>query len=214
MFESYDSEVFARVEKDAKSLDYYNDFPSHDAEKIGVGYGPTKRLSLLDNSFRYGVTSKLFDGQLLCHAKYELARVQIDEKGFGMVFDKETPELDYFAVNLKGSIDHTNETYPNLAHTQKVKLNVSFYCKNDRGYDKKTFSHELDVIANRGDAYTFFGFKVNPDEVSRVQGISVTYEQISDNLNKNYQGQDLEEVRNLSKALLHYEIFLPNTTWR
>jgi hypothetical protein len=214
VFDSYDSEVFKRVEPDSRTLDYYDDFPSHDVNKIGVGFGPTKRLSLLDNSFRYGVTSKLFDGQLFCHAKYELVRVQIDENGFGVIFDKETPELDYFAINLKGSIDHTNGIYTDLTHTQNITLKVSFYCKNDLGYDKKTFTHDLNVIANRSDAYTFFGFDVNPNEVSRVQGISIEYVQNSDNLNKNYQGEDLTAVRALDKALLLYEIFLPNTTWR
>ena len=207
VFTKYTDSTVARVDPDTKTLNYVDDYPSHDESKIGVGYGPTKRLSLLDNSFRYGYVSKLFDGQLFCNGKYQIARTQIDESGFGVLFEKETPSLDYFAINLKGAVDYTTDIKVG-AHFSNVDLKVSFYCKNDKGYDKKTFTYNLDVgtnIAENPNSYTFFGFKVNEREVSRVQGISVEYELKNDDYVTAYE---------LDHSLLIYEILLPNTTWR
>lgn len=208
LFKTYDSPVAKRVDKDIETLSYYDDYPSHDESKIGVGYGPTKRLSLLDNSFRYGYVSKLFDGQLFCNGKYQIARTQIDEGGFGILFEKETPKLDYIAINFKAAVDYTTETRVS-GHVSTVDFKVSFYCKNDKGYDKKTFVCEnLDVNCNAPENpnnYTFFGFKLDDREVLRVQGISIEYKLKSDEYVTAY---------NLDHSLLIYEILLPNTTWR
>ena len=100
VFEKYSDPVFARIDSDAETLKY-------DSLDVNERYGTHKKLSNYDNSFRYGAKSKLFDGQMFCYGKYELARCQIDENGFGLIFDKETPYLDYFAMNLKASSDHT-----------------------------------------------------------------------------------------------------------
>lgn len=214
VFESYDDPVFKRVDKDSETLEYdymYED--KNDESLIGKVYGPTKKLSRIDNSFKYGVASKLFDGQITCHSKYEIARAQIDETGFALIFDKEAPELDYFAMNFKGSIDHKQEIIKVPSCVMEVKIKVSFFCKNDKGYEMKTFTHDLETDVNGG--YTFFGFKVDSDEIKRVQGISIAYEYLGDDLEtKELSAEQISTIRGLQRALWVYELFLPNTIWR
>jgi hypothetical protein len=211
---SYEDTTFDRLEPEANELDYYVDSVSNNDHLIGEGYGPSKKLSRQDSSFKYGVTSKLFDGQMFCNSKYEQARVQMDEKGFGMVFSKEIYELPsagqnagYFALQFKASMDHTNKEMQPVAHNQTVDLKISFYCKNDQGFDKVTYVMENVVAEANGGNYTFVAFKLNKDELKRIQGLSLEY---------TFKSIDKPSVANLplQKSLLIYEILMPYTIWR
>ena len=64
------------------------------------GFGPKNALSNVDESFKYGYTSKLFDGRMHCYGRYETVRVQIDESGMGTLFSKEMVKGEYFLMQF------------------------------------------------------------------------------------------------------------------
>ena len=234
VFSKYNDANFRLVDRDAYSdLTYEDDYFPGDSERyLNVGYGPTRKMARIDSSFKYGYISKLFDGQMFCHSRYQYARVQIDEKGFGYVFSKECNLDTYFAINFKASYDYTKyevcdfSVYPtsrgnvpnNILTT--VNLKISFYCKNDKGFVKKTFTHELDVITNGSEnpnIYTFFGFRTTNYDLSRVAGFSIEYDFDRDDINKNPM-RDLKDFDGnpytLDHSLMLYEVFMPKTIWK
>lgn len=203
---------FSLLEEKADELAYTKDYADNKEELIGVGYGPTMKMSRFEESFKYGYLSKLFDGQMFCNGNFQLARVQIDENGFGTLFDKEgvlnEEESPYFALNFKSSVDYTNLDHPVKSHLSSFDLKISFYLRTTDGFRRQTYVHSLsDIPTNFGEGYgiyTFFGFRLNPSEVSRIQGISIEYENVNDEYTKNY---------GLDHSLMLYEMFLVDINW-
>lgn len=204
---------------DMPNLDYSTD--SKDEKYIGVGYGPTKKMNSIDDIFKYGYISKLFDGQMFCNAKYELVRVQLDERGFGVMFDKEIVTYDYFAINFKVVVNDPNDQIPlHTPHLSSIKLNVHFYVKDNGKYNKISTSHVIENMLTNGiemnsnmpsGPYVFYALnlKMMPElDLTRCCGFSVDYELINDEIFNQYPQQDL------SYAVLLYEVLFPNSTWR
>ena len=233
VFTKYSDPNFRLVDSASfKDLSYEDDYYPNDENKyLNTGYGPTKKMSRLDNSFRYGILSKLFDGQMFCHGRFQHARVQIKESGFGTLFSKETDLNTYFALNFKASYDYTkydvadyspwgSTNVPNGVYT-KVNLKISFYCKSNNGYIQKTFSYPVDKIITNGAEepriYTFFGFRTTNYDLSRVAGFSVEFDFDREDINANPM-RDLKDKNGnpyqLDYSLMLYEVFMPNTTWR
>ena len=235
VFREYDDANFRLVDHDAyENLSYTSDyFPNDEDKYLDVGYGPTRKMGRIDDSFRYGYLSKLFDGQMFCHSRFQAARVQIDESGFGVLFDKETNFNTYFALNLKASYDYTkyNEAdftpystaeIPNVSECETgVNLKISFYCVENDGYVKKTMTYELDNLITNGHErtaiYTFFGFRTTNLELERVRGLSIEFDFDRDDITKNPY-KDLKDKEGnpfeLDYSLMLYELFMPNTIWR
>ena len=241
VFTEYDDPNFRLVDSSsAKSLTYEDDYYPNDENKyLNKGFGPTKKCSRLDDSFRYGYLSKLFDGQMFCHSRYQYARVQIKESGFGALFNKETNLDTYFALNFKASYDYTKyeevdflpyyegashvPAIPNVPNGIKsaVNLKISFFCKEDKGYVKKTFTYPVSDIVTNGSEnpaiYTFFGFSCRRYSLSRVAGFSIEFDFDRDDINANPMKELKDKKGNpyaLDYSLMLYEVFMPNTTWR
>lgn len=203
---------FSLLEDQADKLDYTKDYSYDEKELIGVGYGPTMKMSSKEESFKYGYLSKLYDGQMFCNGHYQLARVQIDESGFGTLFEKEgvlnTNENPYFALNFKASVDYTNKDHRVSAHLSSFDIKISFYLRNADGFRKQSYVYSLsDIPTNYSESYgtyTFFGFKLNSAEVNRIQGVSIEYMNVEDEYTKNYD---------LSHSLMLYEMFITDTSW-
>ena len=86
VFTNYNDPNFQELQPDYESYSYTSDIYEPQEKK---SYGQSFKLSKTEQSFRYGYISKLFNGQMFCNGSYEIARVQIDEDGFGMKFNKE-----------------------------------------------------------------------------------------------------------------------------
>ena len=233
VFTEYDDPNFRLVDRDAfENLSYTDDYYPNDENKyLGPGYGPTKKLSRIDDSFRYGYLSKLYDGQLFCHMRFQYARVQIDENGFGALFAKETNLNTYFAMNFKASYDYTKyeevdfspygtKNIPNGIYTS-VNLKISFYCKEEKGYVQKTFTYPMSNIVTNGSEnpsiYSFFGFRTTNYDLSRVAGYSIEFEFDRDDITANPMKELKDKKGNpyqLDYSLMLYEVFMPGTTWR
>ena len=200
---------------------------TYDKEDPGEGmkaYGPAVRLSNYDDSFKYGVVSKMFDGQMFCNGDYQNARTQVEPtnsgegKGFGVLFSKECNDASYFMMNFKCSV--ITEASQNLSSGKSnLKLTISFILKNDTGYTYVPVEYEVDnVPTNSGDdhfippysgrnnMYTCFGFSLENLSLNRLIGFTVQYEKIADTVSPLYSDQTYH-------AMMLYEVSFPYTTW-
>lgn len=157
-----------------------------DSEPLIEEYGKEFKMGAVDDSFRYGYQSKLYDGQMVCGAQngmdgkdgrpdytYQKGRVQTAESGFSIRFSKESNELHYFAMQFKASTDNTREYYtvggteykkqPDnaLYHDSSIALTVTLFLKNNEGIVGYPFTINVDFdkkSTNVGAHYTFVAF--------------------------------------------------------
>ena len=215
VFTNFNDPNFLALQKDAEEYSYTSDIYEPEGDK--KSYGQTFMLSKTEQSFRYGYISKLFNGQMFCNGNYELARVQIDEQGFGAKFKKEIKEYNYLALNFKASLDYRRDgVSTNIpSHISQINLIINFYCKTDNGsYHRVPVSYQIDDLkTNTPESigysnYVFFGFDLTTiEKIDRCTGISIEYELISDE----YIASHSED--NWKHCLLLYELFLPGSTW-
>jgi len=194
-------------------LDYSPDFKPNEVY-INKTYGPTYKMSRVDESFKYGYISKLFDGQIFCDGYYELARIQGDERGFGRLFDKEIYSLNndaYFALQFKASTN-VNGTRINVPeHMSTIDMHVSFYLKDGNNYTQIKTSYEIEVPTNKYESqsdscYRFFAFSLKNIDLTRCKGFSLSYDLIYD--------EEVVKNPNLLHSLLYYEMMFVNANWR
>ena len=200
----------------------YDKVKPEDTEK--KAYGPSVKLSNYDDSFRYGVTSKLFDGQMFCNGDFQNSRTQVEptnqgaEHGFGVLFSKESNDASYFMMNFKCSVvtassQNLSSGYSNL------KVTVSFILKNNNGYTYVPVTgtvenvptnsgddHYLPPFSGRDNMYVCYGFSLAGLNITRLIGFTVQYEKISDTVSPKYDEQTYH-------AMMLYEVSFPYTTW-
>ena len=222
VFTSLNDIAFRNCDDDWNSYSYtYDKELPIDGSKA---YGPTVALSNYDNSFKYGVSSKMFDGQMFCNGDYANARTQVqsindgESKGFGILFSKECNDASYFMMNFKCSV--VLEDNQNLkSGTSNLRVNVSFILKNNDGYTYVPTTYDvLSVPTNSGDQhfippfseresmYTCFGFSLANLEINRLVGFTIQYEKLSDTVSPSYSEQSYH-------AMMLYEVSFPHTTW-
>jgi hypothetical protein len=205
-------------------------------------YGYDHNLMKADSSFYYGVQSKLFDGEVHCDGYYQKHRVQTNQKGFSVRFQKESDELTYFAMQFKATTNNQIKCYrPNstevwdpetssdglLFHDSEIELTVTLYVKEEAkivGYDFTSVIPFKNKETNDGNRYKFYAFDLTnltkDDEeftLSRLVGLSVTFEftEFGDELIDWNEGKEIDgqPVPPIDYALFIYEIFLPYTYW-
>ena len=172
-------------------------------------YGPEHALNKYDDSFNYGVQSKLFDGEVRCLGRYQRVRVQIRNTGFSVRFSKESDELTYFAVQFKAAVDYTKPEYQSIGqnghhNSSLTSLTVSIYVKEGleiKRVDYVTSNIQIDNYRTNAEYYYFYAFKL--ENLSRMVGFSMEYE---------YSDPEAEAA-NLDYSLFLYEVFLPYTSW-
>lgn len=194
--------VFTRLENVDYEEDYKNyqkcepnwfeyDYVWDKEDPVSLGkkaYGPAVSLNKADNSFKQGVRSKLFDGQMFCNGDFQQARVQVgsitsDYDGFGFQFGKECFSSSYFMCNFKCStVTDKNQNLQNTLYTN-LTIKLGFYLKNDTGFTYVPVSYSIEKVpTNSGDdhaqwyedeakwyrgriqEYVCFGFKLHDDE--------------------------------------------------
>ena len=185
-------------------------------------YGPAVAMTKLDDSFKYGVVSKMFDGQMFCNGDYQRSRTQVEpinnedaSKGLGVLFSKETNNASYFMMNFKCSV--VTETNQNLGRSSTMlEIKINFFLKNDTGYTRVPVSYVIDdVPTNSSDGmpterfnnYVCFGFKLDNIETDRLIGFSIQYDKLMDEYSKAHP-----EEKTLH-AMMLYEVSFPYTTW-
>lgn len=91
---------------------------------VGVSYGATNKMTLINERFAKGYLSKLYNGQVLCHGWSSYAWVVLDQSGFGTRFPGEIKNAKYFAVALRGGSDFNPE------RLSSFDISVTFYKEN------------------------------------------------------------------------------------
>jgi len=203
VFTKFGEDNFNLVEPRHDDYVYINDFTEEITGEDLYPYGPNNNLSDINDSFRYGYMSKLFDGQLFCDGDYEKARVQIDTSGFGRTFSKELYSSTYFAISFKTSIEYrrivdvdgqdveidiskwwNGSNVGSLVHDCGINLTINFYLKNAHGYERVPVSYEIADIPSNGSEdpltranYILFGFEIGHSvpSLDRCAGISIEY---------------------------------------
>lgn len=212
VFTKFGEENFVYNQSDYEKYSYSYDI--YEPPEGQLSYGQTFALSKTEPSFKYGYVSKLFNGQMFCNGKYEIARVQINEGGFGMKFNKELDKYSYFALNFKASLDYRrdgkNTNIP--GHNSKINLLINFYCKTDnQKLHRIPVSYEIDEVKTNNpenhESYIFFGFALDNIKIDRCTGISIEYQLLSDDYKESHPSEEW------THCLLLYELFLPNSTW-
>ena len=218
VFTSVNDATFDYNEPNADEYIYYYDISEPEGDDVGkTPYGPAVKLSNYDDSFRYGVIGKLFDGQMFCNGYYANARVQVKPgrgNGFGALFSKECDNASYMMLNFKCAT--VTETRQDLNRGEsEIKLIISLIYKNETGYSYVPVTYTLaGVPTNSGDAfntsgrysaYTCFGFGFDNLNTDRLIGFTFEYEKISDNID----GYGEEKYH----SVMLYEVSFPHTTW-
>lgn len=202
-------------------------------------YGPAVRLSNQDSSFKYGVSSKLFDGQMFCNGDFQHSRTQVGSTnlgnygGFAVRFAKECSYYEYFMCNFKCS--YVTSLSQNLNfHYSDITLKLGFYLRNEQGFTYVPVEYDIEKVpTNSGDdhfvppysgrlsSYICFGFKLHQEkddgllDLSRLVGISFEYQ-----LNKIWTSSNPSTEVDLNPSeytpyhsIMLYEISLPHSTW-
>ncbi len=172
--------------------------------------------------------------------EYQKGRVQIDEEGCSVRFSKESGELHYFAMQFKATTDNTVDCYPvgsdeisianqklnpkhdeNLFHESTFDLTITLYTKTNKGIVAHPFKSFIDLTGlneggkyktNNGHFYTFFAFDLEEYNLSRLVGVSVSYDLNDGDALINWNKQKDPTIK-LDYALFLYELFFPYTSW-
>lgn len=202
-------------------------------EEEGIkAYGPAVAMINLDDSFRYGVVSKMFDGQMFCNGDFQKSRTQVEptnqgqDKGFGVLFSKESNDSTYFMMNLKCSVVY--EDFQNLPTCYSdLKITVGFYLRNDTGYTYEPMTYKIPRVptnsgddhfmppyASRNNMYVCFGFSTENIETNRLIGFSIQYEYEGIYVSRDESNTaEVSFTEDILHAIMLYEVSFPHTTW-
>ena len=234
-YEHWDSELKnaehkASFDKNANRILKYSDIGQIDKNLLidnpyddVRSYAEAFNLMSVDQSFYYGVQSKLFDGEAYCDGYYQRHRVQSNEQGFSVRFSKESDELTYFAMQFKATTNNQIECYKvgsndkarsdqDMFHNSTIKLTITLYVKEDAkivGYDFYSDIAFDNNTTNDGSHYKFYAFDLTEHSLSRLVGFSVTFNILNDDLIEWNQTKGVD----IDYALFLYEVFFPYTYW-
>ena len=201
-------------------VNYVYEYDKEEPEQ-GKAYGPAVKLSGYDSSFKYGIASKMFDGQMFCNGDYANARTQVEpinqgeDKGLGVLFSKESSDASYIMMNFKCSVVlKDNQNLPTCE--SEIELHIGLYFKNDNGYTYVPVKYTIsNVPTNSGDShseqrfsmYRCFGFSLENFKTEHLIGFSVQYKKIADTYSTIHPDETTYH------ALMLYEVSFPHTTW-
>lgn len=172
------------------------------------GYGPSYKMNRVDDIFSYGYLSKLYDGQMTCLGYYQLARVQMDECGFGVVYDKEmVNNSKYISFQFKGQLYKENTEIG--LHYSNVIFKVSLYSRNGSEFKENQFVINLNNLPTNRDDYTLLTIPIEKYNFSRIAGYSISYEFINDELL-----DAANDKKGYQYSIMLYEVLFPNSSWR
>ena len=217
---------FRDCDNEWSSYAYEYDKDDKPSDESLVPYGPKVRMTSLDDSFKYGIASKLFDGQMFCNGDFQKSRTQVEplnqgaDKGFGILLSKETNDASYMMMNFKCSVVYEQDQYLSKCYSD-LTIKIGLYMRNGNGYTLQPVSYVVEKVpTNSGDSdrtnnYVCFGFSLEKIDTKRLIGFSVEYEYGDINLyNKNtdtYYPYEFSEQ--IYHAMMLYEVSFPKTTW-
>ena len=191
-------------------------------------------LSNIENSFKYGYASKLFDNWPECGGRYEKARIQIDNNqrkgGFNAKFNKECDNAPYTAFIFQNGVGKRDasgdERFKDILRCNcTIDLTIGFFIRTDEGKGEETYrldnyKYQISGFYNNCSHYCFFGFSLENIEIARCQGISISYDVVSI-IEEKKVGQTTEYIDHTAEynsdqighCIYAYEMWFPHSSW-
>ena len=209
-------------------LDWDSDRPVAD---YGIGFGPTKNMTSLDESFAKGYLSKLYDGRIRCDGYQARSRVQLDSTGYATYFPKELISYKYFAIFARGgtTCERVFKTFPTF------DINVTFYTHDSATNVYEAHSIDMKNLKIRTNDHgltniiSFYFEDLFGDgwdtKLSHTVAMSMTYhvtnygvagyrEDYSDAATvTNLTDTIADNTKEHKLCLMLYEVMIPDSTW-
>lgn len=183
----------------------------HDKE---FGYNHCMSKTTNNKDFKYGVTSKLFDGRVWCEGLYNLSRVQVNKSGFAMRFTKYLLDAKYLAFSVRGGTDFLDSEEFGR-HNITIDFVWSFYRLNGDAYERINYNFKnlnIPVDNNTETAFVFAGpgFMDFAYEIGKSEAFSIEWScyDLPDNVTDDYR---IKEKHHLS--LMLYELIIGESVW-
>ena len=185
---------------------------------VGVLYGQTKKLNLINSAFSRGYLSKLYNGQIQCDSWSSYSLVELDKTGYGTFFPVELHRASYFAFSCRGGSDTPENIGGRLS---RFNINVTFYKLENEGYTGTTFALDnVPLETNNSAQHTSlvgFYFDELGYDPSGVIGMSITYELKEDKCEIDgvevHPSDDFSDSDPYHTGLMMLEVFFPDSEW-
>jgi len=174
-------------------------------------------LARVDDSFKLGAISKLYDGRVRCEGYYQKSRAQLDKVGFSAKLPLKMKHCDYFAFSCRGGTTLENPLMEELYYN----FTISFYTIGEQGMYVKHIYKLDDLLVNtdnqsRTNLVSFYIDQDKVDNKFRLED-TVAYEIRWECADPKLELHNLTDDRNVKEkdhlALMLYEVFLGNSVW-
>lgn len=203
------------------------DYPDQDRSSfIGKDFGLTKCLEVYDSSFKYGVMSRLYNGQTKCFGTGTVGRVQIDELGFEKKFPKTAASGDYCLFSLRGATDYyLVREDGSISSPESHNMTIDLKLKVFKGEESQEFLMQNVVVmadgGGAGENVSYVGFKFSDFDYdfAGTTGYGLSFEYKSDDKygfvaaegsDNTFEKKDDKEFH---YAIMLYETMFPDSTW-
>ena len=181
-------------------------------------WGYHNNLGRIDESFKKGAISKLYDGRVRCDGLYQKSRAQLDKVGYDAKFPMTMSNCDYFAFSCRGGT--TLETPLQTQLEYNFTLGFFTIDKNNPGQYVKHIVHlnglkiDTDNSAKTDLVSFYVGRDENGDSIFKdMVAMSISWECNDPQLALYNVTDDRTEKEKDHLALMLYEVFFGNSTW-
>lgn len=175
-------------------------------------------LARLDDAFKKGAISKLYDGRVRCDGLQQKSRTQLDKVGFDAILPLTMTDCDYFAFSCRGGT-----TLEEPLQTQlEMNFVLSFFTIDDANpgkYVKHTYKlNGLKIETDNSAKTDLVSFYIPKKEngksiLENTVGYSISWDSIDPKLAEYNLTTDRTEKEKDHLALMLYEVFFGNSTW-
>lgn len=199
----------------------YKDLDDDSFFEKNPSFGRYYSLGRVDDSFKKGYLSKLYNGQLYCDGYHSLAFVCLENNGFTNLYSKTLDTGDYFLMSFRGGSDYTggNGHNQNEPRISSFDLSVDFYYKNGDKFDYVTVTSENTITEtdHGGEGTTMFGFRFSKIglDPQGICGIGVHYSNFQDRFSSctGKISSEMPKTTDYQFGLLLYEVMFPGASW-
>lgn len=195
--------------------------PFRNSEDVLWGYH--NNLGRVDESFRLGAISKLYDGRVRCDGLQQKSRAQLDKVGYDAKFPMIMSDCDYFAFSARGGTTLVDSTLAESNITQLLfNFEIGFFTidpNNTGKYIKHIFNLENIKVETDNSAKTdLISFYIEKGEngksiLENTVAMSFKWECVDPCLESFNLTDDRTVKQKDHLALMLYEVFLGNSTW-
>lgn len=199
----------------------YKDLDDEDFFQKNPSFGRYYSMGRIDDSFKEGYLSKLYNGQLYCDGYHSLAFVCLENSGFTSLYSKEMISGDYFLMSFRGGSDYVggrghNQNEPRIS---AFDLSVDFYYRNGNKYDYVTVTSKQAITEtdHGGEGTTMFGFRFSDIglDPKGIAGIGIHYDNFEDRFSSctGKIASTMPKATDYQFGLLLYEVMFPGSSW-